>query len=286
MKSFTAGSDVSAPPQPAAAKTPSKIADLKVRALSALVLGPVVLLAVWAGGGVFQALLAVSAFIALGEWVLMVAPERMPEAFWHSMLAMAVVLVTYALGGPLAALALSVALGGIVQASTAGKGTTWLLGFGIPYVTVGIAGLAWLREHPGLPLVIFCLFAVWATDIGAYAAGRAIGGPKLAPRISPKKTWAGLIGGMAAAAVFGFGVALAAGAQKPALALLVAPLLAVVGQIGDLFESWVKRRYNVKDSSNLIPGHGGLLDRIDGLMVAAPVLAVFHATLGKSWQWW
>ena len=286
MKSFTAGSDASAPPRPAAAKPASKIADLKVRVLSALVLGPVVLLAVWAGGWVFRALLAVSALVAIGEWVLMVASDRTPEAFWHSLLAMLVVMVVYALGGPLAALAVAVALGFIVQASAGGSTGSWLLGLGIPYVTAGVAGLAWLRENPGLPLVIFCLFAVWATDIGAYAAGRAIGGPKLAPRISPKKTWAGLIGGMVAAAVFGVAVAFAAGAAKPWLALLVAPLLAVVGQAGDLFESWVKRRYNVKDSSNLIPGHGGLLDRIDGLLVAAPVLAVFHATLGKSWQWW
>ncbi len=293
MKSTTAGSDVSAPPQPAAAETPpvekatvsKKTGDLKVRVLSALVMGPLVLLAVWAGGWVFLALLAVSALVAVGEWVNLVASGRLPEAFWHSMLAMAVVLVTYVLGGPLAAVALAVALGFIVQASAGGKGS-WLLGFGIPYVTAGIVGLAWLREHPGLPLVLFCLLAVWATDIGAYAAGRSIGGPKLAPRISPKKTWAGLIGGMIAAAVFGLGVALAVDAQRPYLALLVAPVLAVVGQAGDLFESWVKRRYNVKDSSNLIPGHGGLLDRIDGLMVAAPVLAVFHATLGKSWQWW
>ncbi|WP_448187392.1 phosphatidate cytidylyltransferase [Azospirillum sp. sgz301742] len=285
MKSFTAGSADTAPPQPAAVS--KKTGDLKVRVLSALVLGPLVLLAVWAGGGVFRALLAVSALVAVGEWVNLVASDRMPEAFWHSMLAMIIVLVVYALGGPVAAMAMAVALGFIVQASAGGNGSSsWLLGLGIPYVTAGIAGLAWLREHPGLPLVLFCLAAVWATDIGAYAAGRSIGGPKLAPRISPKKTWAGLIGGMAAAAVFGVAVALAVGAQRPYLALLVGPVLAVVGQIGDLFESWVKRRYNVKDSSHLIPGHGGLLDRIDGLLVAAPVLAVFHATLGKSLQWW
>ncbi|HYG88254.1 MAG TPA: phosphatidate cytidylyltransferase [Azospirillum sp.] len=282
MKSFTAESAASAPPPPAAAK---KTGDLKVRVLSALVMGPLVLLAVWYGGWVFRALLVVSALVAIGEWVNLVASERMPEAFWHSILAMVVVLVAYALGGPLAAMPLAVALGVIVQISTGGK-ASWLLGFGIPYVTAGVAGLAWLREHPGLPLVLFCLAAIWATDIGAYAAGRSIGGPKLAPRISPKKTWAGLIGGMVAAAVFAYGVALAADAARPWMALLIGPLLAVVGQAGDLFESWVKRRYNVKDSSNLIPGHGGLLDRIDGLLVAAPVLAVLHATLGAKWQWW
>ena len=288
MKSSTAESAVSAPPPPAAVKAagPSKIADLKVRVLSALVLGPVVLAAVWAGGWAFHALLAVAALVAVGEWVNMVASDRMPESFWHSMLAMVVVMGVYALGGALPAIVVAVALGGIVQASAGRPGTTWLLGLGIPYVAIGAAGLAWLREHPGLPLVLFCLLAVWATDIGAYAAGRAIGGPKLAPRISPKKTWAGLIGGMAAAAVFGLGVALLAGAAQPWLALLIGPLLAVVSQAGDLFESWVKRRYNVKDSSHLIPGHGGLLDRIDGLLVAAPVLAVFHATVGARLAWW
>lgn len=282
MKSFTAESADSVPPPLAAAK---KAGDLKVRVLSALVLGPLVLLAVWYGGWVFHALLAVSALVAIGEWVNLVAADRMPEAFWHSMLGMVVVLVAYALGGPAAALPLAAALGVIVQMSTGGRGS-WLLGFGIPYVAAGVAGLAWLRDHPGLPLMLFCLLAVWATDIGAYAAGRSIGGPKLAPRISPKKTWAGLIGGMVAAALVGLGVALAAGAARPWLALLIGPLLAVVGQAGDLFESWVKRRYDVKDSSNLIPGHGGLLDRIDGLLVAAPVLAVLHATLGARWQWW
>lgn len=286
MKSSTAGNDGSAPPPPAAAKGASRIADLKVRVLSALVLGPLVLLAVLAGGWVFRGLLAVSALVAIGEWALMVAADRTPEAFWHSLLAIAVVILVYGLGGPLAALAVAAALGVIVQVSAGGSTGSRLLGLGIPYVAAGVGGLAWLREEAGVALLLFGLLAVWATDIGAYAAGRAIGGPKLAPRISPKKTWAGLAGGMAAAAVVGVGVALTLGAAKPWLALIVGALVAVVGQAGDLFESWVKRRFNVKDSSNLIPGHGGLLDRIDGLLVAAPVLAVFHVTLGACWQWW
>lgn len=130
-------------------------------------------------------------------------------------------------------------------------------------------------------LLIYLLFCIWATDIGAYAAGKSIGGPKLAPRISPKKTWAGLVGGMLSAAAFGAGVAVAFDAERPWLAAVLGMVLAVVGQIGDLFESGIKRRFDVKDSGRLIPGHGGLLDRVDGLIVAAPVFALFHATLGK-----
>ncbi len=285
MKTTTTESVVSAPPQPASAKPESakKAGDLKLRILSAMVMAPLVLLAVWYGGWVFRALLTVSALVAIGEWANLVAGDRLPESFWHSILAMILVLVAYASGGPAMAMLLAVVLGVYVRL-VAGPKASWLLGFGIPYVTAGMAGLAWLREYPGLPLVLFCLLAIWATDIGAYAAGRSIGGPKLAPRISPKKTWAGLIGGMIAAAVFAYGVAVVAEAARPWVALPIGALLAVIGQAGDLFESWVKRRYNVKDSSRLIPGHGGLLDRIDGLLVAAPVLAVLHATLGA--QWW
>jgi phosphatidate cytidylyltransferase len=164
----------------------------------------------------------------------------------------------------------------------------WLLAFGVPYIALGSVALVWVREDAagGLGLLIYVLFAVWATDIGAYAAGKSIGGPRLAPRISPKKTWAGLIGGMLSAALVGAGVAAAFGAALPVVAALLGAVLAVVGQAGDLFESAIKRRYNVKDSGRLIPGHGGLLDRVDGLIVAAPVFALFHATLGNSLAWW
>lgn len=283
MTSSTDGNAVSAPPPPA----PAKPSDLKARVLSALVMAPVVLGAVWVGGWVFLALILLGAILATLEWVALVPCQRRPLARAVSVFAVTALLVAQTAVGPLAGLATAV-VGALATAWLGGGKDRALLGFGVIYVGTGVAGLLWLRELPGqgLALFLFAMLAVWATDIGAYAAGRTIGGPKLAPRISPKKTWAGLIGGMLSAALVGWLVALLAGAAMPALALVVGALSAVVGQIGDLFESAVKRRYNVKDSGHLIPGHGGILDRIDGLLVAAPVLAVFHATLGTALSWW
>ncbi len=250
-------------------------------------MAPVVLGAVWVGGWVFLALILLGAILATLEWVALVPCQRRPLARAVSVFAVTALLVAQTAVGPLAGLATAV-VGALATAWLGGGKDRALLGFGVIYVGTGVAGLLWLRELPGqgLALFLFAMLAVWATDIGAYAAGRTIGGPKLAPRISPKKTWAGLIGGMLSAALVGWLVALLAGAAMPALALVVGALSAVVGQIGDLFESAVKRRYNVKDSGHLIPGHGGILDRIDGLLVAAPVLAVFHATLGTALSWW
>ena len=176
------------------------------------------------------------------------------------------------------ALVRAMGLGGGTKAALTALGPVAILG--------AMAGLWFIREQLGMTAALWVFGMVWATDIGAYAAGRTIGGPKLAPRISPKKTWAGLIGGMISAAAFGAGVAVAYGAARPGFAALLAAVLAVVSQAGDFFESGVKRYFDKKDSGHLIPGHGGLLDRVDGLIVAAPVFALFHATLGKVLEWW
>jgi len=157
---------------------------------------------------------------------------------------------------------------------TINENIVWRLA-GLAYVAVPCAALVWLRsvEH-GAAIVLSLLLTVWATDIGAYFAGRTIGGPKLAPAISPNKTWAGLGGGMVAAA---FTLALCKSFSpfpvEISNAILIGLLIAVLGQVGDLFESWLKRRAGVKDSGNLIPGHGGLLDRIDGLILTTPLFA-------------
>lgn len=144
------------------------------------------------------------------------------------------------------------------------------LAMGIVYVALPIAALLAIRALPnGLILAFWTLATVWATDIGAYFAGRAIGGPRLAPAISPSKTWAGLFGGMAAALLSG--LAFLAYAGLDVRLALITPLLAVVAQIGDLYESAVKRRAGVKDSGNILPGHGGVLDRLDGAVTVAPV---------------
>ncbi|HEX7743296.1 MAG TPA: phosphatidate cytidylyltransferase, partial [Sphingobium sp.] len=155
------------------------------------------------------------------------------------------------------------------------------LALGIPYVCVPIAALLFLREQGpdgyGLLLAFWSLALVWATDIGAYFAGRAIGGPKLAPRVSPSKTWAGLGGGVIAALVLGF--ALQATGRLPIQLAAASGLLAVAAQLGDLLESGMKRRAGVKDSGTLLPGHGGVMDRLDGVATAAPLAALLYLLL-------
>lgn len=161
----------------------------------------------------------------------------------------------------------------------------WSLG-GLLYIGLATATLAALREISELYLVLAVIGIVIATDTGAYFAGRTFGGPKIAPRISPSKTWSGLCGGMLAAAV----LASAVGSYFETFALwqpLVGAGLAVVAQAGDFFESWMKRRAGVKDSGSLIPGHGGLLDRADGLLAVlfavALLLAAIHLDEG-GWK--
>lgn len=151
---------------------------------------------------------------------------------------------------------------------------------GMFYVAVPCAALLWLRAGD-MALVFYILFVVWATDIGAYFAGRIIGGARLAPAISPNKTWAGLGGGVASAGVVGGICHLFSPYPLTAWgAILLGMVLAVIAQSSDLFESWLKRRAGVKDSSSLIPGHGGLLDRVDGLIFTLPLFALL-AYIGK-----
>lgn len=148
------------------------------------------------------------------------------------------------------------------------------LGIGALYVGLPIFALLLIRHQKpdGLVYALWALALVWATDIGAYFAGRSIGGPKLAPRVSPNKTWAGLIGGIVAASLLALAMHLAYG--LPLRLTLATPLLAVLAQLGDLYESHLKRRAGVKDSGDLIPGHGGFLDRLDGVVPVAPVAAL------------
>lgn len=231
-------------------------------------------------GGWFFALLLVAAVALLGrEWtrlagardglardLLLAASAGLPAA--AILLAMAAT--------PQAAVLL-LALGSVAAAGLASLlpgASVHRAAFGALYVGLPAVSLLWLRHATpnGIVLVLWLFLVVWATDTFAYFAGRAIGGPRLAPRISPSKTWAGLGGGMAgAAAVGGAFVGVVGGDALAAAALSGA--LAVVAQAGDLFESWLKRRVDVKDSGTLIPGHGGVLDRLDGLLFAAPVFA-------------
>lgn len=179
----------------------------------------------------------------------------------------------------------------LVMAAAAGMGyewlalcrrrpAPWLAAAGVVYILPAAAALLVLREH-GMGSVLFVFCVVWASDIGAYAVGRLVGGPKLAPMISPGKTRSGALGGLLAAVGVGLAAArIGGGAMMPAA--LAAAVLGVVAQGGDLLESALKRHFGVKDSGRLIPGHGGLLDRLDALLLAAPVAAALTLLHGQE----
>ncbi len=259
---------------------------LKTRILSALVLAPPALLAAWAGGIAFDLLVALAAVLMAWEWERLTTGRFGLDGILLAVMGGLVALLGS--GMPAISLALvagfAVLLAGLSAARKANP--AWNL-FGALYVGVPVIALVWLRSYQGgLETLVWLFLVIWATDIGAYAAGRTIGGPKLAPRISPKKTWAGLLGGAASAILVGVGVALAVEGANPLVLGLVSGILAVIAQGGDLGESWVKRHFDVKDSSNIIPGHGGVLDRVDGLLAAAPVAALLVWVLGGGVTVW
>jgi phosphatidate cytidylyltransferase len=149
--------------------------------------------------------------------------------------------------------------------------------------------LPWLRADPavGLPNTLFVLSIVWASDIGAYAVGRLVGGPKLAPAISPGKTWSGAAGGLGCAAIASLAVAACLSTEISAIHVIGPGIvLGVISQAGDLWESALKRHFGVKDSGRIIPGHGGLLDRLDALLAVAPVAALLAFTVGRGVVLW
>lgn len=232
--------------------------------ISASILAPIVLGCLWLGGWPLALLLLIAAIGLAIEWLEMNRHSRHPplqEGPGEGLLGQEVLPDRFPAWG----------------------GGTLLLG--IPYLVPGILTLWWLRadDTAGLFNVLFLLAIVWASDIGAYAAGRLFDGPKLAPSISPGKTWSGAAGGLIAA----LAVPLCFSLGLPTMrGLVVAACLGITSQAGDLLESAIKRHFGVKDSGRLIPGHGGLLDRIDGLLVAAPMAGLLAAWLGRGVVLW
>ncbi len=162
------------------------------------------------------------------------------------------------------------------------------IGLGVLYLAPACVALVWLRTDPlvGRGNVLFLVLTVWASDIGAYLAGRMIGGPKLAPSISPGKTRSGSLGGLASVVLVGLIAVLFVSGGSLVHAAVVAVVLGVASQSGDLLESAIKRWAGVKDSGRLMPGHGGLLDRLDGMLFAAPVAALLAWAAGEGfWLW-
>jgi len=158
---------------------------------------------------------------------------------------------------------------------------------GLLYLGIAAVSLLWLRQWGGFLLVLWLLLVIWASDTGAYLVGSRVGGPKLAPRLSPNKTWSGLVGGCVTAGLLSTVFAKLAGGEAaafgyPFVQFLVGFVLAGLSQVGDIGESSIKRRFNVKDSGNIIPGHGGVLDRVDSLIFTAPLVALSIILLRES----
>lgn len=270
------------PPAPAADKS----RELKLRVASAVVLAPIVLGLTWIGGAPFAALAVLAGVIMASEWATIVLGRSWAFArlVLLGLVALGVAagagLLPIAPGRPEILLVIVSLVCAAGVAAVEARGTSskdardWAVA-GPFYAGLPAVALAAVRAAPnGLWLVVFLFAVVWATDIAAYFSGRAIGGPKLWPAVSPKKTWSGAIGGLIAGALAGVVVAHFAGAPRLLPVFLVGIVLSIASQGGDLFESSLKRRFGVKDSGWIIPGHGGLLDRVDGLVAAAAVAAL------------
>ena len=248
--------------------------NLMMRVLAALVLAPAAIAIAYAGGWLWAALVTLAAIGLYVEWLMIVGAGREPRVIALGSAALAVGGICLALGRfDTALVVLAVGLAAVALLSAERRIWT-ATGFVYAAAAELASVLVRFDQIKGFAALMLVLLVVWVTDIGGYFAGRGIGGPKLWPRVSPKKTWAGAIGGFAASlAVAGGFAALGQGPVVPLL--LLAAVLSVASQLGDLFESAVKRRFGVKDSSQIIPGHGGLLDRLDGFVAAIVLAAIF-----------
>lgn len=234
--------------------------DLRKRLLSAAVMIAVGAVEVWLGGPAFAALVILLSSGMVWELARLSAPARGRSALGMAGLAAVGMLVTFLSPAPLAETALLAPA--LVLALTPRRDRRLTAAWGAAVMVAGY-GLVTLREVAGTPAVLWLILVVIASDVMGYFAGRILGGPKFWPALSPKKTWSGTVAGWVAAAGVG-GAFVAADLASPLL-IILSPLIAFAGQMGDIAESWLKRRAGIKDASNLIPGHGGLLDRFDAL---------------------
>jgi phosphatidate cytidylyltransferase len=248
--------------------------NLLMRVIAALVLAPLALAIAYAGGWLWTVLVTLASIGLYVEWLMIVGASREARVVAAGVVALAIAGLCLAMGRiDAGSLALVVGLAGVALLSSERRRWT-AAGFLYAAAAEIASVLVRLDQTKGFAALILILLVVWVTDIGGYFAGRGIGGPKLWPRVSPKKTWAGAVGGFAASLVVAAGFA-ALGLGKTGPILLLGAALSIASQLGDLFESAVKRRFGVKDSSQIIPGHGGLLDRLDGFVAAIVLAAIF-----------
>jgi phosphatidate cytidylyltransferase len=255
--------------------------NLTLRIVSSLVLAPVALVAAYFGGLVFLAFWTVAALAVLWEWDTLVCGDDRNLVLSTGAVALvgSGILITLDRAGIALALIALGCFGAAALASSIRR--MWCAG-GLVYAAGILLAPVLLRHDAsfGFAAILFLFVIVWLTDITAYFVGRAVGGPKLMPRVSPNKTWSGAIGGTAAAMVGGVIVAHQFGISGLTAAAVVALVLSIISQAGDLFESAIKRRFDAKDASQLIPGHGGLMDRLDGFVAAAVAGALIGVAHG------
>jgi phosphatidate cytidylyltransferase len=269
--------------------------QLRQRVVSALALLPIPIAAVWFGWPWLQLVTAAAAAVMAWEWGRLCnrAGSGAATAVLVRIVLVGVVIApvaTAALANAALAVAISLLGAGVVYGMACGTADlepVWAA-LGTLWVALPCVAFLWLAGEKvgGRATLLWVLAAVWATDTGAYAFGYIFGGPRLAPRWSPRKTWAGLAGGMLCAALTGAATARILGISSAASLTLLSAGLAVVEQFGDLAESMAKRRFGVKDSGGLIPGHGGLLDRLDGLLAVVPTVALLTLIDGHNVLIW
>lgn len=262
--------------------------NLRLRLTSSLVLGPPVFVAVLFGSPWFDIVVVAAALAMAWEWSRICCGIL----FCFSVLVFAIGIV-----GSLFALVLGMPGLAFIIISL-GAGTVFVTGrrearqaplnMSLGIVLIGVFGLTafWIRDYPdsGREIMIWLLFAVWSTDIGGYFFGRAIGGKKLAPKISPNKSWSGFIGGLFLASGWSIYWLTYSVNLSFILALLAGIGISALAQLGDLSISALKRQYGIKDASGLIPGHGGVLDRLDGMLLTAPSLAIVLLVIDRGWM--
>ena len=271
---------------------PTRWRDLPQRVVTGVGYAALVLAAIWLGPEAFAALLALGAALLSWEWVHLNGGRIRSRAG-------AAVPATVLVAGTLGALGWFVAgfavlaagfcvVWALARAAGGRDGPAAWLAAGVLYIGIGGLSLILLRgdDAAGQASVLFLFLVVWASDVGAYALGRALGGPKLAPAISPAKTWSGAAGGLVSAMLAGLALSAVLAPAGLVAPLVSAALVGIASQAGDLLESGIKRHFRVKDTSSLLPGHGGAFDRLDGVLGAAPVAALLTLATGPGRELW
>ena len=275
------------------------LSGMRLRVLSAVVLALPVLLSVYIGFPAFDAIMAVAALAMIVEWDQLNGSLKRDmssrallrdTASWVLAIAVMSAVLCAMVGRYDVALG-ALPIGGLALYAVAravSRQTPLLAASGVIYIGVPVIAMVWLRHDGafGMASIFWLLAVVWATDTAALFCGRAIGGPKLAPSISPNKTWSGFSGGLAGAAGVSLVAAIWAGVSSVSLLIAAGVVLSVAAQLGDLLESRGKRYLDVKDSGTIIPSHGGIFDRVDGLLTAAPALALVYLLAGGGGVLW